>query len=185
LPSAGAACACCAAPLAGLPELGSRGAASPALVCPRCDDGWELVEVVIDDVPIDVCPSCSGLWLDSGETAPLLDRGGEGGGRRRARTGVAEEDRVVRYRACPRCRAPMARVNFDRRSDVVVDRCPRHGEWLDAGELGALRHFVQASDELRRRGLELLAEEEAGRQRSAKRWWVARRLRLASPAVLG
>jgi Zn-finger nucleic acid-binding protein len=36
----------------------------------------------------------------------------------------------------------MARRNFHRISGVVVDRCPKHGMWLDADELHRIFEFV-------------------------------------------
>lgn len=39
------------------------------LNCPRC--GVELVEKETDNVKIDACPKCSGVWIDSGELEQL------------------------------------------------------------------------------------------------------------------
>jgi hypothetical protein len=51
------------------------------LHCPRC--GVDLVEQETDHVMIDVCPQCSGIWLDSGELEQLRrvnhERGAGGG----------------------------------------------------------------------------------------------------------
>jgi len=40
------------------------------LRCPRC--GGDLLEKKFEDVMIDQCQSCSGVWLDSGELELLL-----------------------------------------------------------------------------------------------------------------
>ena len=40
--------------------------------CPRCDG--TLKESTIDDVTIDTCEKCSGVWLDSSELAQLMKR---------------------------------------------------------------------------------------------------------------
>src|SRR5262245_57198497 len=37
--------------------------------CPKC--GNDLKEVTQDQVSVDVCPNCGGLWLDAGELAVL------------------------------------------------------------------------------------------------------------------
>ena len=47
----------------------SPGAANLA-VCPR--DGAKLVEVERDDVMIDACPTCRGIWLDRGELEKII-----------------------------------------------------------------------------------------------------------------
>ena len=39
--------------------------------CPICDD-VKLREVLKDDVLIDVCPNCKGVWLDRGELDKLM-----------------------------------------------------------------------------------------------------------------
>ena len=41
----------------------------------------------------------------------------------------------VKYVKCPVCRILMNRVSFGYRSGVVVDRCGKHGIWLDNGEI--------------------------------------------------
>ncbi len=46
---------------------------------------------------------------------------------------------------CPRCRTPMTRGAFSRSSAVVVDVCPAHGTWFDAGELRAAASDAAAS----------------------------------------
>ncbi len=45
------------------------GAAKQQLTCPR--DGSELVETESENVKIDTCPKCSGVWLDAGELEQL------------------------------------------------------------------------------------------------------------------
>jgi hypothetical protein len=44
--------------------------------CPRCDGN--LKESQVDQVAIDTCEKCGGIWLDSGELGELLkrDKGG-------------------------------------------------------------------------------------------------------------
>lgn len=40
--------------------------------CSRCPS-QPLVEVKLDEVIVDECPQCKGIWLDSGEVARLID----------------------------------------------------------------------------------------------------------------
>lgn len=48
------------------------------LKCPRCDG--TLVETSYDNITIDVCNKCTGVWLDEGELAQIAVReeGGNG-----------------------------------------------------------------------------------------------------------
>jgi len=45
------------------------GTAKQQLVCPR--DGAQLVETESENVKIDSCPACKGVWLDAGELEQL------------------------------------------------------------------------------------------------------------------
>jgi hypothetical protein len=42
----------------------------PLLLCPNCNEGMQ--EVRRNEVQIDVCPKCRGVWLDRGELERLL-----------------------------------------------------------------------------------------------------------------
>ncbi|MBI1237825.1 MAG: hypothetical protein GC199_00625 [Alphaproteobacteria bacterium] len=42
----------------------------PLLMCPNCNGSMTSVER--QDVQIDMCPSCRGVWLDRGELEKLL-----------------------------------------------------------------------------------------------------------------
>ncbi len=41
------------------------------LDCPKCDG--HLLETEYENVTIDVCDKCSGVWLDAGELAQVVD----------------------------------------------------------------------------------------------------------------
>jgi Zn-finger nucleic acid-binding protein len=41
-----------------------------SMKCPRCEPGM-LKEVFIDEIPVDTCDNCAGVWLDSGELEKL------------------------------------------------------------------------------------------------------------------
>ena len=54
----------------------AKAAAASSMRCPRCDG--TLSEGKFEEVVIDTCEKCGGLWLDSGELAQLTKR--ESGG---------------------------------------------------------------------------------------------------------
>jgi len=66
----------------------------------------------------------------------------------------------------------MARRNFARISGVILDQCPEHGTYFDAGELPAVVEFVRAgglelaqrreNDELRREQARIIAAKTPG-----------------------
>jgi ribosomal protein L37AE/L43A len=53
-------------------EQQASEAAASALQCPRCDG--TLDEITFEDVQIDRCNKCGGVWLDSGELESLTKK---------------------------------------------------------------------------------------------------------------
>ena len=47
----------------------AKEAGTSSMQCPRCDG--TLKEIFIEEVPIDTCDKCAGVWLDSGELEKL------------------------------------------------------------------------------------------------------------------
>ena len=47
----------------------AKEAGESSMKCPRCDG--TLKEIFIEEVPIDTCDKCAGVWLDSGELEKL------------------------------------------------------------------------------------------------------------------
>lgn len=52
-------------------KLEAENAESLDLECPKCDG--TLVETDYENIKIDICNSCSGVWLDPGELAQIVD----------------------------------------------------------------------------------------------------------------
>ena len=48
-----------------------------SMQCPRCDG--KLNETNLDDIAIDVCDKCGGVWLDVGELAQITKKSTGGG----------------------------------------------------------------------------------------------------------
>jgi hypothetical protein len=51
-------------------ERAARDAAKPKLSCPRCEA--DLQERDFQQLTLDVCPKCHGVWLDAGELEMAL-----------------------------------------------------------------------------------------------------------------
>ena len=47
----------------------AKAAATSAMKCPRCDG--TLKEGKVDEITMDACEKCGGVWLDSGELEKL------------------------------------------------------------------------------------------------------------------
>lgn len=91
----------------------------------------------VDEVEVDRCPKCAGVWLDAGELELLFGErqvaeGFLNGG---DRAGVT----VEKPRKCPDCGRNMAKECSGGPHPVVYDVCVTgHGLWFDAGELAAI-----------------------------------------------
>ncbi len=129
-------------------------------VCPRCRVSLEVKRK--DDIEIDSCPQCGGLWLDRGEFDILT-----------AESNVYREEKLTKeysrpplsgdtaYIPCARCGKLMVKKNYARISGVITDECGRHGVWLDSGEIEKIRQFILAGgiDKVQFREIEKSSQE--------------------------
>ena len=53
-------------------KLGSENAKSSGLKCPKCSGN--LIESNYENIKIDVCENCTGVWLDAGELAQIVEK---------------------------------------------------------------------------------------------------------------
>ena len=53
-------------------KLGQEESKSLEIKCPKCDG--TLIEADFEKIKIDVCDSCSGVWLDAGELTQIVDK---------------------------------------------------------------------------------------------------------------
>lgn len=124
-----------------------------------------MKECAYGDLVLDECPGCQGCWYDRKE----LDRAIE------AFKKVDPDDEIVHrvrrfpltnlkveYRHCPRCRAMMARYNYEAISGVIVDSCKACGVWLDGGEFDKVYQFLKSG------GAELRQKQRAEEEKSVE-----------------
>ena len=105
-----------------------------ALICPRCNPTG-LEEIDFEDVTIDRCPRCGGLWFDNAEVAAIADLGDE---QFNLESTVPSDDTVDASMTCPRCDGvDLRKLTIQGKvRDQVVYRCISClGTWLDRGEL--------------------------------------------------
>ncbi|MFN7959262.1 MAG: zf-TFIIB domain-containing protein [Holophagaceae bacterium] len=168
------ACPACFAlvPLSASHCPGCGGAMAPRDVspatgapCPAC--GKALAPARVGEVDLSQCMACGGLWLDR----VVFEQLGTSRERQGAVLGALpapEKPPVaklepVQYRPCPACRQRMNRVNYARRSGVVLDVCKAHGIWFDKDELRRVLAFIAGGGLDRAREQELEALKEARR----------------------
>lgn len=100
--------------------------------CPVCKNSMVVLE--LEQIEIDHCLSCSGIWLDAGELELLLETEEE----RSRLLNLLIEDSNVREKSyrCPICSKKMKKVFVGKERKILIDKCKKnHGLWLDKGEL--------------------------------------------------
>jgi Zn-finger nucleic acid-binding protein len=108
---------------------------SESLCCINCRDE-KMVKVQCDqNLTVDQCPKCGGLWLDSGELINLFKLGDF----YIKNLDTSEKQNVDikdGVRECPVCRTVLQLMKNNKAPEVKIDRCPScKGVWLDRGEL--------------------------------------------------
>lgn len=100
--------------------------------CPVCKTAMIVLE--LDQVEIDHCTACNGIWLDDGELELLLEDAAEK--KRVLSTFHIDASVKEKPRRCPKCSKKMNKVHIGEQKEVLVDSCKRqHGIWFDSGEL--------------------------------------------------
>jgi uncharacterized protein len=104
--------------------------------CVKCDG--QLRRVDVEDVEVDQCDVCYGIWFDSGELKRIL--GKKQVDELKSQVPSAKSDDLKRAR-CPRCKGEGKLVQVaSLTTDLHIDTCAVcGGQWLDGGELEALR----------------------------------------------
>jgi Zn-finger nucleic acid-binding protein len=103
--------------------------------CPKCDAEMNVKNLRTLDglIEFDQCSSCKGFWFDTGEAEKLKDAwetdfidSGD------PETGKKFNE--VRDVNCPRCGKKMEQVADPKQRHILLETCPEHGVFMDAGE---------------------------------------------------
>ena len=102
--------------------------------CPACSE--LLFKKRVEQVEVDGCPGCGGLWLDPGELQQLArDSKALRAAGASFPPGLQASVGATRTNQCPKCQAELTPFEFDRFRGVRLDRCKGcGGMWLDHGE---------------------------------------------------
>ncbi len=107
--------------------------------CPACSNLMIVVEH--ENIELDYCTDCEGVWFDAGELELLVET------RQPAGTSLSPESilsspetsSTEKKRKCPICGQKMKKATVGHKPEVLIDACPwGDGLWFDRGEVGQL-----------------------------------------------
>ena len=106
--------------------------------CPKC--GGELVPVVQDNIEVDRCNQCGGLWFDRMEADKLRKARGSANAIDTGDAKVGEQHNQQGKIECPRCHTQMIRMVDLEQHHIWYESCTVcYGRWFDAGEFKDLQ----------------------------------------------
>jgi Zn-finger nucleic acid-binding protein len=112
--------------------------------CPRCKAG--LRQVMMDrGASLNACGAGGGLFVGARAWCMFLERPDLVTAiEKRLPTRGQAPSALLPMVTCASCGSQMERGRFAASSGVVVDVCPRHGVWLDEGELGRVAEYARS-----------------------------------------
>ncbi|SYZ72582.1 conserved hypothetical protein [Candidatus Zixiibacteriota bacterium] len=100
--------------------------------CLNCKEPMVVLE--LNQVEIDYCLECGGIWLDGGELEILIEDPAEV--KKMLADFASGRESASGKRKCPVCRKKMEMITIGDKNKVQIDRCVRHhGIWFDKNEL--------------------------------------------------
>ncbi|MEE9491523.1 MAG: zf-TFIIB domain-containing protein [Dehalococcoidia bacterium] len=113
--------------------------------CPACSNLMIVVEH--ENIELDYCMDCSGVWFDAGELELLLESMELEGSSLSPDSILTspEAKSSEKKRKCPICRQKMKKATVGHEPEVLIDACQRgDGLWFDKGEV--IQLITQLSD---------------------------------------
>ncbi len=108
-------------------------------------DKESMIVLEYQNVEVDYCVKCRGIWLDAGELELLF--GDAGACAAFLTIGSPADAKGEKPRRCPTCRVKMTKEATESDPPVIFDHCPNgDGLWFDAGELGQVLEHGKALD---------------------------------------
>ena len=101
--------------------------------CPACKNA--MITLELEDVEIDYCTDCDGIWLDAGELELLLGQPDKA--KQLINSFTINSQSTEEIRKCPICDKKMQKIIVGSSKPILlIDKCRRgDGLWFDKGEL--------------------------------------------------
>jgi Zn-finger nucleic acid-binding protein len=111
--------------------------------CPACKEPMIVLE--LDEVEVDHCISCGGIWLDGGELELLLGTSTEKD--KFLISFQVDKNTKEKIRNCPICSKRMDKVLYGQDKKILIDKCRQNdGIWFDLGELEEIIRMSSSYD---------------------------------------
>jgi Zn-finger nucleic acid-binding protein len=111
-----------------------------------------MVILELNQVEIDYCSACKGIWLDNGELELIFSNSNQ---KEISKSFTVKKDFDEAKRRCPICKKKMEKVEFEN-TGIILDRCTNnHGLWFDSGEL---KSILKSAEENNNKMIDLLKE---------------------------
>ena len=118
--------------------------------CPACKNPMVILE--LNQVEIDYCTVCKGIWLDRGELDLIFSSADK---KEIAKSFSIKNEVDEIKRRCPNCKKKMNKVEFES-TGIIIDKCTDdHGIWFDSGEL---KSILKSAEENNSRIIQMLKE---------------------------
>jgi len=111
-----------------------------------------MVILELNQVEIDYCTVCKGIWLDRGELDLIFSSADK---KEIAKSFSVKNEFDEIKRRCPNCKKKMNKVEFEN-TGIIIDKCTDdHGVWFDGGEL---KSILKSAEEQNSRIIKMLNE---------------------------
>ena len=113
--------------------------------CPVCKNA--MITLELEEVEIDYCTDCGGIWLDAGELELLLEEPAKAG--QLLDSFKVDADCREGRRKCPICLKKMQKIIVGAEAPaLLIDKCSKgDGLWFDKGELEDIFDRAQLDEE--------------------------------------
>jgi len=118
------------------------------MICPTCKS--DIIVVEHDNIELDYCTDCNGVWFDAGEMDLLLQSidVNSGGYLIKDMLNAPEAESPEKKRKCPICGSKMKKTTTGEKNRILIDVCPQgDGLWFDGGELTQLLRQLSARED--------------------------------------
>ena len=115
------------------------------MICPACKN--DMIVVEYENIELDYCNDCHGVWFDSTELELLLNSMSLDSRNLLLNDMLNSPEAMAqeKKRKCPICRRKMKKTTVGEHPGVLVDACPQgNGLWFDGGEIAQLlKHLTR------------------------------------------